>query len=303
MRMQDAPPILEARDLCLSYGGRPAVESVSLELRRGEVLGFLGPNGAGKSTTMRMLTGNLKPDSGTVSLCGIDLWKDPLNAKAKLGYLPEVPPLYRDMCVDDYLRFVMKLHKARPDALIETKARCGLKDVGRRLIGTLSKGYQQRVGIAQAILHDPDVIILDEPTSGLDPNQIMEIRALIRELGTRCGVILSTHILSEVESLCDRVEILHRGRQVYRGKMAENHPAVETGFKHPPPIEILSGIAGVSKAELLSEGLFLLHHEEGSDPTESIVALAAQQGWGLSRIGPSKNRLEAVFAELTREAS
>ncbi len=303
MEIPDASLILEARGLSLSYGARIAVEGVTLELRRGEVLGFLGPNGAGKSTTMRMLTGNLRPDSGTVSLCGIDLWKDPLKAKARLGYLPETPPLYRDMKVDDYLKFAMKLHRAMQDSLPDIKEKCGLQDAGSRLIGSLSKGYQQRVGIAQAILHNPDVIILDEPTSGLDPNQIREIRALIREIGNRCGVILSTHILSEVESLCDRVEILHHGKQVYKGSLEGSRHAVEVGFKHPPSIDELSSIHGISKVEALSDGLFILRHEEKQNPTEALVALAADKGWGLTRIAPSRGSLEAVFAELTREGS
>ncbi len=303
MEMSDASLILEARGLSLSYGARTAVEGVTLELRRGEVLGFLGPNGAGKSTTMRMLTGNLRPDSGTVSLCGIDLWKDPLKAKARLGYLPETPPLYRDMKVDDYLKFAMRLHRSKGDSLLEIKEKCGLQDTGHRLISSLSKGYQQRVGIAQAILHNPEVVILDEPTSGLDPNQIREVRALIREIGNRCGVILSTHILSEVESLCDRVEILHHGRQVYKGKLEGSRHAVEAGFRNPPPVGELSSISGISKVEALPGGLFILHHEEKLDPTETLVSLAGERGWGLTRIAPSRGSLEAVFAELTKEGS
>lgn len=176
---------------------------------------------------MRMLSGSLAPDAGRIEICGIDLSEDPLAAKTHLGYLPEIPPLYRELAVDDYLGFAAKLHRVpgRDVAVAVEQAmqRCGLMEVSRRLIGSLSKGYQQRVGIAQAIVHGPDVIILDEPTTGLDPLQAREIRALIGELGRNCGVILSTHILAEAEALCDRVLILHHGRTVFSGSMAELH--------------------------------------------------------------------------------
>ncbi len=295
--------LLHAQGLRRTYGSLVAVDNVSLELRRGEVLGFLGPNGAGKSTTMRMLTGNLKPDSGKVVLCGIDLYDRPLDAKAKLGYLPEIPPLYKEMRVDDYLRFVAKLHGAKREAVEQTKTRCGLLDVGKRLIGALSKGYQQRLGIAQAILHDPEIIILDEPTSGLDPNQIMEIRTLIRELGDRHGVILSTHILSEVESLCDRVEILHHGKKIYSGKIGAERQSIEIGFRNPPSREELAGVDGVAGVETLSAGLFLIHPLKDCDPTEALIRKASEGNWGLQRINPGRYSLEKVFARLTKEPS
>ena len=178
---------VSAQSLTRSYGANRAVRDVSLELRRGEVLGLLGPNGAGKTTTMQMLTGNLAPSSGQVRICGIDLIDRPIQAKSRIGYLPEVPPLYKELKVDEYLRLAGRLHKVKKPALQQAveraRQRCGLSDMGKRLIGSLSKGYQQRVGIAQAIIHEPDVIILDEPTIGLDPNQIREIRSLIRDLG------------------------------------------------------------------------------------------------------------------------
>ena len=195
-------PTLDASNLVRDFGTRHAVQGISLTLRRGEVLGLLGPNGAGKTTTMQMLTGNLAPTSGEVRVCGIDLLERPTEAKARIGYLPEVPPLYRDSTVDEYLQFAARLHRiARAQvagAVNRAKQRCGLADMGLRMIGTLSKGYQQRVGIAQAIVHDPDVVVLDEPTVGLDPNQIREIRGLIRELAAEHSVLLSTHILPEV---------------------------------------------------------------------------------------------------------
>lgn len=209
---------LSAQNLCRNYGSYAAVDKVNLQLRRGEVLGLLGPNGAGKTTTMRMLTGNLAPSTGSIEICGIDLLDKPQQAKAHLGFLPEIPPLYQDMTVDEYLLFAARLHRVSKQTvqtvLGSVKQRCGLENRGKHLIGNLSKGFQQRVGIAQAIIHSPDVIILDEPTVGLDPNQIREIRKLIRELGVSSSVILSTHILSEVESVCDRVQIMHQGNMV-----------------------------------------------------------------------------------------
>ena len=221
-----APLTLSAHDLTRRHGPRlVAVKEVSLELRRGEVLGLLGHNGAGKSTTLQMLTGALPPDSGKVEVCGFDMARQPEQAKACIGFLPEHPPLYRDMRVDDYLLFAARLHRVPSaklaDALAQAKQRCGLQDSGGKITGTLSKGYQQRVGIAQAIIHDPAVVILDEPTVGLDPAQIRDIRALIRELGDSSSVILSTHLLNEAESLCDRVIILQQGRLIFSGSSAE----------------------------------------------------------------------------------
>jgi len=215
---------ISARSLSRNFGAYTAVREINLELKRGEVLGFLGPNGAGKTTTIRMLTGNLAPSSGSVEICGIDLLDKPRDAKTHIGYLPETPPLYRELTVNEYLRLAAKLHRVSNikiySVLDEVKLHCGLKDTGKRLIGSLSKGYQQRVGIAQAIIHDPDVVILDEPTVGLDPNQMREILSLIRELGTKRSVVLSTHILPEVESVCDRVQIMHQGQMVFNDTLS-----------------------------------------------------------------------------------
>ena len=220
---------LTARNLSRRFGGRQVIHGISLELGRGEVLGLLGHNGAGKSTTLQMLTGCLLPNGAennecSIEICGIDLLRHPAQAKARIGYLPEMPPLYRELNVDDYLIFAARLHGMKPaavtEALAQTKQRCGLESVGKKIIGTLSKGYQQRVGIAQAIIHQPAVIVLDEPTVGLDPAQIREIRALIRELGDAHSVILSTHLLGEAESMCDRVEIMREGKLIYGGTIA-----------------------------------------------------------------------------------
>ena len=220
-----APITLSAQNLVRRRDNRLVVDNVTLNLCRGEVLGLLGHNGAGKSTTLQMLTGALPPQSGQIEICGFDLLDQPQQAKACVGFLPEHPPLYRDMRVDDFLLYAARLHKIPSaklgDALALAKQRCGLQDSGRKVIGALSKGYQQRVGIAQAIIHNPAVVVLDEPTVGLDPAQIRDIRTLIRELGNSSSVILSTHLLNEVESLCDRVMILQKGRLIYSGSSAE----------------------------------------------------------------------------------
>ena len=217
--MPEAPITLSAHGLTRLFGKHGAVRDVSLQLRHGEVLALLGHNGAGKSTTLQMLTGVLQPHAGRIEICGFDPARQPDQARACIGYLPETPPLYRDMRVDDYLVFAAGLRRMPrdriPAALSETKRRCGLQDAGQKIIGTLSKGYQQRVGIAQAIIHNPEIIILDEPTVGLDPVQIRDIRALIRELGHARSVILSTHMLDDVANICDRVEIMHQGRLIY----------------------------------------------------------------------------------------
>lgn len=218
MSLNNTDLSVEAYNLSRRFGQHVAVQNVSLKLHPGDILGFLGPNGAGKSTTMRMLTGNLAPDSGSVWICGFDLLKNPLEAKRFIGYLPEIPPLYKELTVDEYLQFAARLHgikkAAVQTALDVVKQRCQLEEIGKRLIGVLSKGFQQRVGIAQAIIHQPQVIIMDEPTAGLDPNQIQQVRTLIRELGKAHAIILSSHILSEVESVCNRVQILHQGTVV-----------------------------------------------------------------------------------------
>ncbi|MXS86298.1 ABC transporter ATP-binding protein [Nitrosomonas sp. HPC101] len=218
MTLNNTYPIIEAVGLRRCFGHRVVVHDVNLKLNCGDILGFLGPNGAGKSTTMRMLTGNLAPSSGSVRICGVDLLENPLEAKRHIGYLPEIPPLYKELTVDEYLRFAARLHGlakiSLQTALDEVKHQCDLDNVGKRLIGILSKGYQQRIAIAQAIIHRPQLIILDEPTAGLDPNQIQKIRALIRELGKNHAIIFSSHILPEVESVCNRIQIMHQGKLV-----------------------------------------------------------------------------------------
>jgi ABC-2 type transport system ATP-binding protein len=304
-----AETTIAARGLARSFGAHPAVREIDLTLHRGEVLGLLGPNGAGKTTTMQMLTGNLAPSAGSISICGVDLESDPVPAKRRIGYLPEHPPLYRDLTVDEFLRLVARLHGlARAEArraVDAVKVRCGLGDSGKRLLGSLSKGYQQRVGIAQAIIHEPDVVVLDEPTVGLDPIQIREIRALIRALSEGRSVILSTHILPEVETVCDRVEIMHQGRLVYSDSIAALDQftrglALQVAFRRPPQPAQLAALPGVTRVDALNEHAFRLSRDPQCDPTEAIVDRSVQERWGLYEIAPAHSRLEDVFVQLTR---
>jgi ABC-2 type transport system ATP-binding protein len=299
---------LSARNLTRRFGNFQVIHDVSLQLKRGEVLGLLGHNGAGKTTTLQMLTGCLLPNGGEVDICGVSLLHHPVQAKAHIGYLPETPPLYRELSVNDYLSFAARLHgmksAAAAEALVQTRQRCGLEAVGKRIIGTLSKGYQQRVGIAQAIIHHPAVIVLDEPTVGLDPAQIRDIRALIRELGDAHSVILSTHLLGEVESVCDRVEIMQHGKLIYGGSSAhmQQHEGV-SGFivdlRNPPQLSVLEGIVGISHVEQLSATQFRVLHAPDHDPKAALLTLAEQQGWQLEQLTPLQATLEDVYVRIT----
>jgi len=300
--------LISVEHLYRYYGTTCAVRDVSFELNKGEVLGFLGPNGAGKSTTMQILSGNLAPSAGRVRINGIDLLDQPKRAKAELGYLPEQPPLYRELTVDEYLWFCARLNRiprARRRAAVDTaKQRCGLTEVGPRLIGNLSKGYQQRVGIAQAIIHTPKVVILDEPTVGLDPIQIREIRTLIRELGQEHGIILSTHILPEVQAVCTHVQIIHQGTLVFADSIAGLDARMQgthllVGLRRPPSSEILQALPGVHSIETLDDGRLRLGYAAGQNPAEALAVRAAQEGWGLYEISPERMSLEQIFVELT----
>lgn len=301
---------LNAHKLTRRLGRREVIRNVSLQLKRGEVLGLLGHNGAGKSTTMQLLSGVLIPHAGQIEICGHDLARDPVRAKASIGYLPETPPLYRDMRVDDYLTFAAKLHclanNAIPAALTEAKQRCGLQDVGRKIISTLSKGYQQRVGIAQAIIHNPDVIILDEPTVGLDPAQIRDIRNLIRELGNSHSVILSTHLLSEVENICDRVEIMQRGQLIYgdtsvRMQSLGHQAGFVVTLQSPPDIKALYKVNGVVNVEQLSPTRFKILHSVDSNTAEELLSQSALQGWQAQQLTPIQGNLEDAFVHITQQ--
>jgi ABC-2 type transport system ATP-binding protein len=300
--------LAEVRHVSRYYGGLRAVNDVSFTVHQGEILGFLGPNGAGKTTTMQILTGNLAPSEGAVQIAGFDLLAQPKAAKAAIGYLPELPPVYRDLTVDEYLDYCAALNRIprgkRRAARDGAKEKCGLTEVGRRLIGNLSKGYQQRVGIAQAIIHLPPLVILDEPTIGLDPIQIREIRHLIRELGRDHAVILSTHILPEVQATCDRVQIIHKGNLVLADTIdgLARHlrsAALIVALRQPPALAELEGLPGVRAVETLDDGRLRLLHEPGRDPTDELVRLAVERRWGLRELGPERASLEQIFVELT----
>ncbi len=300
-------PLVQVSSLYRYYSQACAVCDVSFELARGDVLGFLGPNGAGKSTTMQMITGNLAPSAGAIRILGIDLLDEPRRAKLEIGFLPEQPPVYRDLTVDEYLDYCARLHRIerrRRAAAIDTaRERCGLTGVGRRLIGNLSKGFQQRVGIAQAIIHTPAVVILDEPTVGLDPLQIREIRGLIRELGRDHGIILSTHILPEVQATCNRVQIIHRGRLVFSDTTADLDRRAQgrsllARFLTEPDAGALQQLPGVERVELL-DGRRARLFFSGADPSEALIERSVSAGWRLVELGGERSTLEQIFIDLT----
>ena len=301
-----AEALVDANGLFRSYGERVAVSDLRLELRRGEVLGLLGPNGAGKSSTLQMLSGNLAPSAGAIRINGIDLLERPKVTKRCIGYLPEQAPLYLDLSVDEYLRYCARLHRIPQReldaALATTKRRCGLSEMGSRLIRNLSKGYRQRVGIAQALIHSPLVVILDEPTVGLDPIQIREVRSLIRELGQEHGVILSTHILPEVQAVCDRVQIIVEGRTVYNERLEVFNAQPQTGsfvaaFESTPSLEALRAIAGVENVELMDSGAFRITLGR-PDSVGALVTAAVANHWGLRQLTPERASLEQIFMDL-----
>ncbi len=301
---------LAARHLTRRFGSQLIIHDLSLELKRGEVLGLLGHNGAGKSTTLQMLTGCLLPDSGEIDICGISLHNKPALAKAHIGYLPEIPPLHRELNVTAYLTFAARLRGMQSaeinEALTQTLQRCGLESVSKKTISTLSKGYQQRVGIAQAIIHRPAVIILDEPTVGLDPTQIRDIRRLIRELGDTSSVILSTHLMSEVESVCDRVEIMQKGRLIYSdSSLRMKHYGQVTGYtirlRNPPALSELASLPGVERVEQRASDEFRIFHTADNDPGSLLLATAAEQNWQLMQLTPLSATLEEIFVRITGE--
>lgn len=300
--------LIKVENLTRLFGPHHAVDDLNFEVRRGEVLGFLGPNGAGKSTTMRMITGNLAPSHGRITINGIDILDQPKLAKAEIGFLPEQPPLYTELTVDEFLRFCARLNRISRDkqtkAVDSVKSRCGLGDVGDRLIANLSKGFQQRVGIAQAIIHSPAIVILDEPTVGLDPIQIREIRHLIRELGGEHSVILSTHILPEVQATCDRVQIIHQGQLVLSDSIAGLTQRMQSSsillrFTQPYDEHRLMTIESISSVDHLSDNHCRVHHNPEANPATTIAELAVSQGWGLQEMTPERRTLEEIFVDIT----
>lgn len=307
--------MIKVVNLTKRYPGFTAVRDISFEVDKGEVVGFLGPNGAGKSTTMRMLTGYLPPTSGHASIAGFDIFEQSIHARQHLGYLPESTPLYHDMRVNEYLRYRASLKGVESSKITERVGdvleMCDLKEKERSLIGTLSKGQKQRVGLADALVHDPDLLILDEPTIGLDPNQIRQVRELIKNLAHRRTVLISTHILPEVEMMCSRVVVIHKGRirasdtpenllQKHRSTgevRLELHNAPEDARTK---LASLGGVKDVQLKKTQNDSLFLLRTEAEADPTTELLRLAGDQHWDVRGLVRKKPTLEDVFVDLTQ---
>jgi ABC-2 type transport system ATP-binding protein len=310
--------VIEVQHLTKRYGPTTAVDDVSFRVEKGEVLGFLGPNGAGKTTTMRVLTGYMPPTDGKAIVAGYDIFDRPIEAKRRIGYLPETPPLYPEMTVRDYLTFVAKIKavpkRGRAGRVNEVMERTRVADMANRHCGKLSKGYRQRVGLAQTLLHNPEVLILDEPTAGLDPKQIIDTRRLIKELGGDHTIILSTHILPEVSQTCQRVVIINKGRVVAidtPDNLTARLQGSETMFVQvdAPPgddvkhaMEIVPGVTNVAVAE--SRGTttsYEINSETGRDVRRQLASVVVSNGWGLLELRPLRMSLEEIFLHLTTE--
>ena len=307
--------MIKVSHLTRQFPGCVAVDDVSFEVGRGEIVGFLGPNGAGKTTTMRILSCYLPATGGSVSVAGYDVFKDSIEVRRRIGYMPENVPLYPEMRVDEYLNYRARLkgvHSRKRRARVdEVKDLCGLKDVGRRIIGQLSKGYRQRVGLAESLVHDPDLLILDEPTIGLDPNQIRQVRELIKSLAARHTILISTHILPEVEMTCQRVLIIHRGRIVASDTTEQLRGMMMGGARivaeiRGPPDEILQRLqtlSGVQRVAGAGDGEwrgYTLECAKDADPRPGISEMAAARGWALRELRMEKKSLEDIFVSLTR---
>jgi len=309
--MRGESAVIQVTDLTKAYGPLRAVDGVSFSIDRGEVVGFLGPNGAGKTTTLRIIIGYLRPDAGCVTVGGRDLATHSVAARRLIGYLPEGAPLPPDLRVIEYLRFRARLKEVPPRErrarIAEALDRCGVADVSRRIIGQLSRGYRQRVALADAVLANPPYLILDEPTVGLDPHQVRQLRALIRELGRDHTIFLSTHILSEVELTCDRVVIIHRGRIVARDTPdalrrrvdAAARIRVEFSAEVGGAAHDIGELAGVAEARAADGGAVIVRAREGADPREAIFRLAAARGWPLRGLAREVATLEDAFFAAT----
>lgn len=302
---------IEVVNLNKYYGERHALRDLNFTVRRGEILGFLGPNGAGKTTAMRILTGYMPPSSGTARVAGFDVTKQSLAVRANIGYLPETVPLYLDMTVADYLAFVARLHHVKNvnSAVERAMDLVNLTDRADTTIHKLSKGYRQRVGIAQAIAHEPPVLILDEPTVGLDPRQIIEVRKLIRDLGKEHTIILSTHILPEVSQTCSRVLIIHEGQIVVQdtpqhlgtGMAQSEHIHLQVANAAPEIPSELEKIQGVLAVRAIPGDAYEIETTLNHDRRSDIAALAVQRGWGVLELRPVQLSLEDVFLQLTMQ--
>ena len=304
--------MIEALNLSKSFGPIQAVKDLSFEIREGEVVGLLGPNGAGKSTTIKMLTGYLTPTGGAVKVADLDAAQNIQAIRRRIGYMPQDIPLYEDMVVLDYLHFIADIRRipaaSRRDKIKEVAERCSIEKVITQSIGTLSSGYKQRVGLAQALIHNPDILILDEPTSDLDPNQIVEIRNLIKDIGKEKTVIVSSHILSEVQATCGRVIIISEGKLVADGspdellarERSENIVHItflEVGAEEG--VEVLQGIDGVSRVRALEEGRFIVEAGKWKDIRPSLFHLAVARNWVILEMRTEQISLEDVFRKLT----
>ncbi len=299
---------IEVNNLLKIYGDQKAVNNVSFKVGKGEIVGFLGPNGAGKSTTMKIITGYLQATAGNASVCGINVSENPLETKKKIGYLPEQNALYYDMYVKEYLGFIAEVHNIdhKQQAINNAIATVGLTLESKKKVGQLSKGYKQRVGLAAALIHDPEVLILDEPTSGLDPNQIVEIREVIRQQGANKTVLFSSHILQEVEAICDRVIIINKGELVADDsldnlqKANQNHHAVIVQFKEIIDKDFLQKISEVSTIEQPATSLFKLQTANPEAVRKQILELALLHNLNIVSLQSEDQSLEDVFRSLTQ---
>lgn len=305
---------IEVKSLLKQYGEQKAVNNISFRVNKGEIVGFLGPNGAGKSTTMKILTGYLTATSGEAWVCGIDVNSQPLNAKKKIGYLPELNALYYDMYVREYLGFIAEVHglAQRKQAVEKAIETVGLKPEANKKIGQLSKGYKQRVGLAAALIHDPEVLILDEPTSGLDPNQIIEIREVIRRQGQEKTILFSSHILQEVEAICDRVIIINKGQLVADDTLQglKNSQAgievVIVQFKETVDTDSLAQLRPVENIDpvlIPSGSQFRIETTESEAIRKQLFSLAVEKGFNIVSLQSESNKLEDVFRQLTGNIS
>lgn len=301
--------MIEVNNLCKNYGERKAIQDINFKISPGDVVGLLGPNGAGKSTTMKIITGFMAPTSGVAKICGIDVFENPIEVKKRIGYLPEAPPVYLDMTVLDYLNFVSDLklvESTKKKGLVEKALqKTQLLDVKSRLIKNLSKGFRQRVGIAQALVSDPDVLVLDEPTVGLDPKQVAEVRDLIKELKGQHTIILSTHILPEVQATCNRVIIIHNGRIVAEDSIDNieklNQGLITVNVKTKKDLVLtheFQKISGVHHVELMGSASYRIQIKD-EDVLDQIAQQIIKSGAGLRELTPATQNLEDVFLKLT----
>jgi ABC-2 type transport system ATP-binding protein len=308
--------MIKVENLTKRYAGHTAIKDMSFEVEKGEIVGFLGPNGAGKTTTMRILASFMPPTAGRASIAGFDVFEQSLQARAHLGYMPENVPLYNDMRVTEYLDYRAALkavpHRRIADRVGDVKELCGLKDVEKKLIATLSKGYRQRVGLADALLAEPDLLILDEPTIGLDPNQIRQVRDLIKNLGKQHTILLSTHILPEVEMTCSRVIIVHRGKieasdtpeNLLRQIRQAGGVKVEAKVGNDDGASELRKISGVRDVTTEEDGdwkTFSMRVESGVDVRTEVYQLATSRRWTLRELSLRRATLEDVFVEITHQ--